>query len=91
MEWNKPLTTVTDLEEDGRYNTYTYSVKVKFEWHGVELSIDDMPWFLRQNRYRINRACTGPWYYVNFEYFFKNYADKKLFEEIAIYGEFIEC
>ena len=82
-EWNIPLNRVSDFEVDERDNFYFFSVKVLFSYKGVELSTDDLPWFLKQNRYKINNGCIEPWYYRNFEYFFKNAEDKRRFEEFA--------
>jgi hypothetical protein len=82
-EWEKPLKKYPDKEVSSLDNFYLFMIPVKYEWKGVPLGTEDLPWFLRQNRYRINKACAGPWYYENFRYYFQDIEDMRKFRNIA--------
>lgn len=82
-EWKILLEKYKDFEVSNIDNNFSNIVNVKYSWNGVDLGTEDLPWFLRQNRYRINKMCTGAWYYYNFKYYFSNEDDMKKFIKVA--------
>lgn len=87
-EWKNLLLTVEDKEIVPSGN-FTHVVEIKQYWKGTKLGVSDLPWMLRQNRYRINKVCRGNWYYVDDKYFFEHFCDKQEFEKIAIRYSFL--
>lgn len=87
-EWKNLLLTVEDEEIEPTDN-FIHVVETKHYWKGIKLGVSDLPWMLRQNRYRINKICSGNWYYVNGRYFFEYLRDKKAFEKIALKYSFL--
>lgn len=67
-----------DLEVSCKENIFQNSFKIDFSFKGIELHINDLPWFLMRNRYLINNIVEKNWYYNNFEYFFESEKDMNL-------------
>jgi hypothetical protein len=82
-EWKDLLLKHIDKEVSNINGNFINVVKINFSWCNVDLSMEDLPWFLRQNRYRINKVCTDPWYYENLKYYFYNIDDMSKFIKVA--------
>lgn len=89
-EWNNLLIKYKDKEIIPPHTNFLYIVEVDFSWKGVKLSLDDLPWFLKYNRYIINKNSKDLWYYENFKYYFRDRNDYSKFLIHAITFKYIK-
>ena len=74
-EYHDKVKEIEDFEVSARSHNFDYSFEIDYGYKGIELDINDLPWFLTRNRYLINKNCYNPWYYTNFKYYFKSLTD----------------
>jgi hypothetical protein len=66
---------IPDYEVSHAGETYEHTLTVDYSFNGIQLDLNDLPWFLTRNRYIINKNIKGPWYFYNMQYFFKSSED----------------
>jgi hypothetical protein len=74
-EYKDKLKTIPDLEISSVGNDFKFVFELDYAYKNIPLSINDLPWFLRRNRFLINKNCKSSWYYVNSKYYFEREYD----------------
>jgi hypothetical protein len=63
---------IYDYEISNLSENYVHKLTVDYSFNGIELDLNDLPWFLTRNRYIINQTIDSPWYFYNMQYFFRS-------------------
>lgn len=57
-------------------------ITLDYSFKGIELDINDLPWFLTRNRYLLNKNCKSKWSYYNQTYTFENEKDLEVAKRV---------